>query len=70
VKGATLVAVKETGMSGDGREPRGNNSLKNLRDGLEEDDNAKGEGGIIGGFAGFVEDNAVGFFHGGGVVAI
>ena len=57
---AALVWVEETFGSGDGGQSDSHNSFEDLRNCPEEYDDAKGGGGVVGGFAGFVQDDSVG----------
>ena len=61
-EGAALVWVEETLGLCDGGQSDCHHSFKDLRDCFEEDDDAKVGGGVVGGFAGFVQDHSVGGF--------
>jgi len=53
-QGAVMVWVEEAFRPGDGGQSDRHYSLEDLCDGLEEDDDAEGNGGVVGGLAGFV----------------
>ena len=69
-EGAGLVGVEEVAGSGDEGETRGGYPLHNLGEGLQEYYDPEGGRRVVGGLAGFVEDDAVGLFEGGGMVTI
>jgi len=65
-EGAALVCVEEALGPSDGRQPDRHHSFEDLGDGFEEDDDAEGGGGVVGGLARFVQDNSIGGFQGRG----
>jgi len=67
-EGAALVWVEVTCGSGDGGESDCHHSFKDLRYRFEEDDDSKGGGRVVGGFAGFGQDHSVGVLQSWGVV--
>ena len=69
-EGAGLVRVEEgTGPGNEGK-ARGGDAFHDLGEGLKEDNNPEGGGGVIGGLAWLVQDDAVGFLEGRGVVPV
>ena len=66
---ATLVGVKEAYVVGHGRESGNGNSLLNLGDCLEEDDDCERGWGVLRGLTGFVQHHTVRRLEGGRVVA-
>ena len=69
-EGTGLVGKEEVAGSGDEGETRGSHPFYNLGEGLQEHYDPEGGGRVVGGLAGFVQDNAVGFFEGRGMVSI
>ena len=67
-KGAALVRVEQAGLPCQGGESENEDVLEDLRNSFAEDDYAEGGRGVVGRFAGFVHDNPVHLFDGGGVV--
>jgi len=61
-EGAAVVWVEETFGVGDGRQPDCHNLFEDFGDGFEEDDDMEGGGGVVGGLAGFIQDNTIGGF--------
>jgi len=61
--GAALVWVEETFRFGNGRQPDRYHPFENLRDDFEEADDTEGGGGVVGGFAGFIQDHSIGGFY-------
>ena len=59
-EGAELVRVEEALGFGDGRQPDCHYPFEDLRDGLEEENDAEGRGGFVGGLAWFIQDYTVG----------
>jgi len=53
-QGAALVWVEEASRSGGGGQSDCHYPFEDLRDGLEEDNDAEGGGGVVGGLAGLV----------------
>ena len=68
-QGAALLWVEEASRSSDGGQSDRHHPFDSLRDSFEEDNDAKGGRGIIGGLAGLIQDYPVGSFKGGRVVS-
>ena len=60
------MGVKEASNSGYAGEAPVHDSFQNLGECLNENNNSEGGGGVVGGLAGLVKDNAIGPFQGGG----
>jgi len=61
--------VEEVSRARDGGQSDGHYPFENRCDGFEEDNDAEGSGGVVGGLAGLVEDDRVGGFGCGRVVS-
>ena len=62
-QGAELVRVKEASRPCDGRQSDRHYPFEDFRDGFEEDKDAEGGRGVVGGLAGLVQDHSVGSFE-------
>ena len=67
-EGATLVRVEEAGLSRKGGELDCEDTFEDLQYGLEQDDYSEGCRCVVRWLAGFVKDNPIAVFEGGGVV--
>jgi len=61
-EGAALVRVEEASGFCNGRQSHCHNPFEDLGDGLEEDNDARAGGGVVGGLAGPVQNHSVGGF--------
>ena len=69
-EGAGLVGVEEAAGPGDEGEAGGGYSFHNFGEGLQENYDSEGGRRVVGGLAGFVQDNSVGLFERRGMVSI
>ena len=65
-RGAALAWMEEALGPGEGTQPDCHYPLKDFRDGLDENDNTEGGGGIVEGLAGLVQNHLLGAFGEGG----
>ena len=63
-----MVRAEQAGLPCQGGESDHEDAHEDLRNSLEEDDYAGGGRGVVGRFAGFIQDDPVHVFDGGGVV--
>ena len=64
-----MVGVQEAYVAGHGRESGSGNSLKDLGDCLEEDDDSERGWGVVRGLTGFIQYHIVRLLEGGRVMA-
>jgi len=62
-QGAALVRVEEASRPSDGGQSDRHYLREDLGDGLEEDNDAEGGGGVVGGLARLVQDHPIGGFE-------
>jgi len=65
-----VVGVAKASYSGHAGEANIHNPAENFREGLEENTDPEGGGRIVARLARFVQNNAVSFFQGAGVIAL
>ena len=69
-EGASLMRVEKVAGPCEEGEVGGGDPFHYFGDGFQKNNDPKGGQRIVGGFAGFIEDDPVGLFERGGVVAI
>ena len=62
--------MKEVELSGLQGKARGHYPFQNFQDSLEEDNNPKRSGRVVGGLAWFIQNDAISSFKGGGMVPL